>query len=157
MNDEIKKREEKSDEQAMKPTPNTSLGTNKPLIIGLACIGGLVLIIVSISATLLFHTLRLNLSSGVVHQPGILRHIGTRGHMNYLNRQATNATRGVVLSLTNDGFTMAGNGKQYTVKTTSSTTYNTHTKSVAVNDSVIVDGANTNGIISATRVNIENQ
>ncbi len=157
MKDEVTKQEERADEQTIELIRHTSLGTNKPLIIGLACAGGLLLIIVSVGATLLFHMLRSNLSSAMTHQPGIMRHIGTRGHMNYPNRQATNATRGVVLSVTNDGFTMAGNGKQYTVKTTSSTTYNTHAKSVAVNDSIIVDGANTNGIITATRVNVENQ
>jgi len=161
----MKENEKKSAEETAEPMQTKEVvsnktDANKPLIIGLACAGGVLLIVVSIGTTLLFHSLRVNMSQGLV-QPGIIRHIGSRGYTNRpVNRQPNQTgtvTRGVVLSVTSDGFIMAGNGKQYTVQTSSSTTYNTSSHTVVANDSVIVSGDNANGTITATRVSVKNQ
>jgi len=135
----------------------TKVRSNKPLIITLACVGAAILIAMSVGAVVLTHYLRSNVSQQ--RQSGITRRVGGRymGGSRMSNRQATNVTRGVVLSVTSDGFTMAGNGKQYTVKTSSSTTYNGSSNSVAVNDSVAVSGDSMGGTITATSVNVKNQ
>jgi len=63
---------------------------------------------------------------------------------------------GVVTSVNDSSFVIAGNGNQTTINTTGDTTYNTTNKKVSVNDSVIVAGAKSNGTITATDVRIMN-
>jgi|GEM_PF-4543843 len=135
----------------------TEARTNRTLIITLACVGAAMLIAMSVGAAVLTHYLRSNV--GQARPSGITRHaIGHRMGVPRTNtQQVASTTRGVVLSVTSDGFTMAGNGKQYTVKTGSSTTFNDSSNNVAVNDSVIVTGDNAGGTITATRVIVHNQ
>jgi hypothetical protein len=73
------------------------------------------------------------------------------------NTTTTSITSGVVISVKSNSFIIAGNGNQYTVNTTSDTTYNTSDKKVAVNDSVIVVGAiSSSKTITATDVRVSN-
>ncbi len=68
----------------------------------------------------------------------------------------TNITSGVVTSVSGSNFVIAGNGNQYTVKTTGDTTYNTTDKKVTANDSVVVVGKISDKTITATDVRIAN-
>lgn len=66
-------------------------------------------------------------------------------------------TSGVVTKVSNGSLTVAGNGKAQTIKTNSSTQYVGNTKP-AVNDSVTILGtADSNGTITATQVQVDNE
>lgn len=155
-------RETEPEKQPEEPTAPlaqtmTKTRTNKTLIITLACVGAALLIALSASAAIFTHYLRSNV--GQTRSNSATRHVTGRrmGAPRKSTKQMANVTRGVVLVVTSDGFTLAGNGKQYTVKTSSSTMFSNGSNSVAVNDSVIVDGDTASGTITATRVLVQNQ
>ena len=67
------------------------------------------------------------------------------------------AASGVVTAINGDTITVSGQGKQVTVKKSSSTTISGDATSVAVNDTVIVLGTtNSDGSVDATRIAIRN-
>jgi hypothetical protein len=67
-----------------------------------------------------------------------------------------NISSGVVTSVGENSFVIAGNGTTITVNTTGDTTYNTANKKVSVNDSVLVVGTKADSKITATSVRIVN-
>ncbi len=67
-----------------------------------------------------------------------------------------NYQTGVVTAVNSDNIVIAGNGKQTTIKTDSSTQYVGGTKPV-VNDTVSVVGTTTNNTITATQIGVVNQ
>lgn len=69
----------------------------------------------------------------------------------------TNVISGVVISTSDSGFVIAGNGDQYTIKTSSDTKYNTSAKKVSVNDSVTALGTLSGKTLTANIVRIVNQ
>jgi len=83
---------------------------------------------------------------------------GMMGLRNFNTNSTTNldAVSGVVTSVGASSFVIAGGGKQYTINTTGSTTYNTTDQKVSVNDSVIVLGTISDKTISASSIRIIN-
>lgn len=63
---------------------------------------------------------------------------------------------GVVTQVGSDSFTIAGNGATKTIKTTGSTTYNTGSGKVAVNDSVVVSATQSGDTLTAVSVHVIN-
>ena len=66
-----------------------------------------------------------------------------------------NYQTGVVTAVNNDSIVIAGNGRQTTIKTNSSTQY-VNDKKPAVNDTVSVVGTTTDNTITATQINVIN-
>ena len=73
-----------------------------------------------------------------------------------INITNTDITTGVFISVGTNSFVIGGNGNQYTINTTDTTTFNTTSKKVAVGDSVIISGTVTNKTVAATDVRIVN-
>lgn len=134
--------------------------SNKPLIISLSIIGVLLTAFTAVSAynVLFLHdrpdgvSFRTNESYSMNRdqQPSGER----RGMMNSDRGQRmmysdSNSIIGTVISVGTDSFVVAGSGKQYTVKTSTST-------SVAVNDSVRVVGTLSGTTITASSVQVIN-
>jgi hypothetical protein len=64
-------------------------------------------------------------------------------------------TQGVVTAVNSGSIMVAGNGKSQTIKTTSTTTYDS--SKPAVNDSVVIVGtSDSSGVITATEINVTN-
>ncbi len=87
------------------------------------------------------------------------------GYGNYVNTQVSSGTvtttvyttqTGVVTAVNGDSIVIAGNGKQTTIQTNSSTQYNNGTKPV-VNDTVTVIGTTANNTTTATEIGVVNQ
>lgn len=66
------------------------------------------------------------------------------------------ALSGVVISVSDNSFVIAGNGEQTTIKTTNDTTYNVSDDKVEVNDSVTVFGTKSDSTITATDIRVMN-
>ncbi|MDB5167481.1 MAG: hypothetical protein JWN26_626 [Candidatus Saccharibacteria bacterium] len=62
---------------------------------------------------------------------------------------------GVVVAVNSDSIVIAGNGKQTTIKTNSSTTYTNNVKP-AVNDTVVIAGTTADSTITATEIRVAN-
>ena len=103
----------------------------------------------------------LRVRSGFINGSNSTTTFVQRGRSHMMGRMfietSSNMTSGVVISVNGSNFVIAGNGNQFTVNTTGDTTYNTTSKKVTVNDSVIVVGKITDKIITATDVRILNQ
>lgn len=67
-----------------------------------------------------------------------------------------NYLTGVVVAVNSDNIVVAGNGKQTTIKTNSSTSYTNDTKPV-VNDSVTIAGTTADNVITATQIAVANR
>lgn len=67
-----------------------------------------------------------------------------------------NYLTGVVVAVNSDNIVVAGNGKQTTIKTNSSTSYVNDTKPV-VNDSVTIAGTTADNVITATQIAVANR
>ena len=87
------------------------------------------------------------------------------GYGSYVNTQVSSGTvtttvyttqTGVVTAINSDSIVIAGNGKQTTIKTNSSTQYDNGTKP-AVNDTVTVIGTTANNTTTATEIGVVNQ
>lgn len=82
-----------------------------------------------------------------------------RGGMGFFNSTSDSSTSfisGVVISVDDSSFVVAGNGKRYTVNTNDSTIYNNTSKSVSINDSVMVSGSLSDTTITATNIRVMN-
>lgn len=62
---------------------------------------------------------------------------------------------GVVVAVNSDNIVIAGNGKQTTIKTNSSTTYTNDVKP-AVNDTVVITGTTADSTTTATEIRVAN-
>jgi uncharacterized membrane protein len=67
-----------------------------------------------------------------------------------------NYVTGVVTAINSDNIVIAGNGKQTTIKTNSSTSYVGNTKP-AVNDTVSIAGTTADNVITATQISVANR
>ncbi|MFZ2544784.1 MAG: DUF5666 domain-containing protein [Candidatus Saccharimonadales bacterium] len=84
----------------------------------------------------------------------------SRGGDNFGGRRgfAEGATKGVITAIDGNTLTVSGNGKQVTVKKTSSTVVGGNNTTLAINDSVIIIGnAGDDGVITATHIMVHNQ
>lgn len=78
-------------------------------------------------------------------------------HESSTDQSTSNRISGVVTSVADNSFVVGGNGTEYTVKTSDKTTYNITSKIISVNDSVVISGALSGNIITATRVMVTNR
>lgn len=107
-----------------------------------------------------------NVRHGGVRTAGITIHEGGLGGMRggFMHDDAANPTdgkaytrlTGVVTQVNGTTFTIAGNGTTKTITTNDSTVFNTASKKVSVNDSVVVLGTDNNGTFTATDVRVTN-
>ncbi len=105
--------------------------------------------------------------SGFTAMSRVMRFGGDRsgiGYGSYVNTQVSGDTvtttvyttqTGVVTAVNSDNIVIAGNGKQTTVKTNSSTQYDNGTKP-AVNDTVTVVGTTVDNTTTATEIGVVN-
>lgn len=86
----------------------------------------------------------------------IMRDVFDGADTNDTNGATKVRVSGVVTQVSGDSFTIAGNGVTKTIKTTGSTTYNTGSGKVAVNDSVIVSATQSGDTLTAVTVHVVN-
>ena len=87
---------------------------------------------------------------------GYGQYVETTASSGSITTTVYNYKTGVVTAVNSDNIVIAGNGKQTTIKTDSSTQYVGGTKPV-VNDTVSVIGTTTDNTITATRISVVNQ
>lgn len=75
---------------------------------------------------------------------------------NYQSATSQTIVSGVVVSVSSNSFVIAGNGQQYTVNTSGSTTWNTTDKSVSKNDSIVATGTLSEKTLTANDIRIIN-
>jgi len=156
-----------ADENPSKKSKKDS--SNKPLIILLVTIGVLLIIsTISVAGNIFAFT---HERSGFAVYANNMPRLATNarssmmsgrimGGGNVYRNSATNTNNvisGVVTSIGDNSFTLSGNGSQYTIKTTGSTTYNTTGKKVVVNDSVLTIGTLADKTLTATDIQIINR
>ncbi len=87
---------------------------------------------------------------------GYGQYVQTQASSDSVTTTVYNYQTGVVTAVNSDNIVIAGNGKQTTIKTDSSTQYVGGTKPV-VNDTVSVVGTTTDNTITATQISVINQ
>lgn len=91
-----------------------------------------------------------------LNNAGPFRAHDMRGGFNNTDGTTTKRLSGVVTQVNGATFTIAGNGTTKTITTNDSTVFNTGSKKVSVNDSVLVTGTDANGTFTATNVHVQN-
>ncbi len=157
--------DEITDKDEPRRTPHDRRGHHRwPMIFGLVAVTGLLIITAAMAARIfLVHNRMQNIippsSYYNLQEPGSR---SVRHDMMFRGNQVpvisnSDLVSGVVTSVGSNSFTVAGNGVQYTVTTSDTTTYNSTNKKVSVNDSVVVIGKITDKTIAANDVQVVNQ
>jgi hypothetical protein len=92
----------------------------------------------------------------ILRNAGPYRAHDMRGGYNSTDGSNVTHLSGVVTQVSGATFTIAGNGTTKTITTTDSTVFNTGSKKVSVNDSVMVTGTDSNGTFTAIDVRVQN-
>ena len=162
----IEKKDEVSDNKKLEMSlgmkkPHKKI--NKPFIIAISAAGLLLIVAgVAIVDNFVIRNNRQEMGQQVVYSQSMgggrsmsgMSYGSTSGVV--VKATQTDITSGVVISVGDDSFVIAGGGEQYTVNTSDDTTYNNDDETVEVNDSVTVIGDESDGVITADQVQILN-
>jgi len=149
-------------------SPQNVAPNRRGLIIGLVVIAVLVLGLLGVAGFAVFNGTQQRLSngneSGFTGRSSMMYRGSGFGRGGTVQTEVSDGTvtttvynylTGVVVAVNSDNIVVAGNGKQTTVKTNSSTSYVGNVKPV-VNDTVTIAGTTADSVITATEINVAN-
>ncbi|HSW80999.1 MAG TPA: hypothetical protein VLG40_01255 [Candidatus Saccharimonas sp.] len=149
--------EVQKDDQQQKP-PVMHGARNHRVIV--AIIGGLIVLALGFMlgslSTFHFVARRPNIDTTALRNVGPFRAHDMRGGFNGTDGSTVTRLSGVVTQVNGATFTIAGNGTTKTITTNDSTVFNTGSKKVNVNDSVLVTGTDGNSAFTAATVHVQN-